>query len=193
MQKKLFTIVLAALCLNFKTQAQNNQTSLKSLSIGDTIPKSIWKMPMQVVNQSDHQQKITLNNYRGKVIILDFWATWCSSCIKHFLKADSLEKEFDQDLQIILVNSITGTGDTESKVYSFYAKWNNNHIHPLVMPSIFGDTVLKQLFPHSFIPHYVWIGSDGKVKAITSSEEVTSQNIQLLINHTELHLPIKKH
>lgn len=190
---KLKIIVLATLCLNFKTQAQNNQTSLKSLSIGNSIPESVWNTPMQVFNQTDHKKTITLNNYRGKALILDFWATWCSSCINHFLKADSLEQEFNKSLQIILVNSITGTGDTESKVYSFYAKWNSNHAKPLVLPSIYVDTVLKQLFPHSFIPHYVWIGSDGKIKAITSSEEVTSQNIWELIDHTELHLPVKKH
>jgi thiol-disulfide isomerase/thioredoxin len=193
MKKIILFIVLAALCQNFISQAQGLNHDTKPLSIGDTMPDSIWNMPFQAVNHDQSKKSVKLNEYKGRPIILDFWATWCSSCINHFPKMDSLEKEFGQSLQIILVNSITGTGDTEAKVNTFFNTWNSNHTKRLIVPSIFGDAALKRLFPHSYIPHYVWIGSDGKIQAITSSEEITSKNIQLLINHTALNLPIKKH
>lgn len=34
-----------------------------------------------------------------------------------------------------------------------------------------------KLFPHHFIPYYVWVGPEGKVMAFTSSEMITPGNI----------------
>src|SRR5690606_22197853 len=65
--------------------------SITALNIGDQIPDALWNTPLQVINHPDGKDYITLNDYRDrKLIILDFWATWCGSCIKNFPKLDSL-------------------------------------------------------------------------------------------------------
>jgi hypothetical protein len=46
---------------------------------------------------------------------------------------------------------------------------------------VFGDTVLVKLFPHRVLPHYVWVGGDGLVLAITESKEVTAENVRRLL------------
>ncbi|HAT92785.1 MAG TPA: TlpA family protein disulfide reductase, partial [Sphingobacterium sp.] len=51
-------------------------THIKSLQIGDNIPEELWHLPLQIVNHPDRKGTTTLNDYRGKLIILDFWATW---------------------------------------------------------------------------------------------------------------------
>src|SRR5690606_24297636 len=56
--------------------------NVKPLQIGDTIPEELWHLPLQVVNHPDGKDTITQNDYRDKLIILDFWATWCAPCVK---------------------------------------------------------------------------------------------------------------
>lgn len=194
MRKLTLCVLMATLCLFLEkdAKAQDPQKNdIKPLKVGDKIPDVIWHMPLQVVNHPEEKKTITLNDYKGKPIILDFWATWCSSCIQEFPKLDSIQKK-NKKLQIILVNSIKGTGDNETKITTFFTKWNLNHQKPLVIPSVINDTILKSAFPRSFLPHYVWISAEGEIKAITSSAYLTNKNIKKFINKAALNLPRKE-
>src|SRR5690606_538187 len=82
--------VLTSMCLYAVKQVSAQQAEpaatavadIKPLQIGDTIPEYLWQLPLQVVNHPKGQETITLNKHRGKLIILDFWATWCVLCLK---------------------------------------------------------------------------------------------------------------
>lgn len=154
-----------------------NASTPKPLNIGDTIPYIILT---DVVNFP--VSKIQLSNLKGKVIVLDFWATWCGSCIKKLPMVDSVQRKFKDSIQIILVNSITGTGDTKEKVLSFFNKKIVPNQKSFTVPIAPEDTLLRQLFPHTYLPHYVWIDANGKVIGITSSEGFTNENILASLN-----------
>lgn len=162
---------------------------IKPLQIGDTIPEELWDMPMQVINHPEGKDTIALNDYRGKLIILDFWATWCGSCVKAFPKLDSLNFSLKEDIQFVLVNSIEGTGDSYEKVGTFISNLES----AISLPFVVNDKVLKQVFPRKFIPHYVWIGKEGVVRAITSSQEVTRDNIFGVVDGRNVELKLKEH
>jgi DsbE subfamily thiol:disulfide oxidoreductase len=50
-------------------------------------------------------KKISLKDYRGKVVFLNFWATWCESCRDEMPSMERLYKEFKgQGLEIVAVN-----------------------------------------------------------------------------------------
>lgn len=44
---------------------------------------------------------VSLNTYRGKYVLLDFWGHWCSPCIKSFPKLKQLQQSYGDDLVII--------------------------------------------------------------------------------------------
>jgi len=49
--------------------------------------------------------KISLSNYKGRVIYLDFWATWCPPCRKSFPWMDDMQAQYDDaGLTIIAVS-----------------------------------------------------------------------------------------
>lgn len=151
------------------------------LKIGDKVPEEVWNLPLQVVNHPDGKEVITLNDYRGKLIILDFWATWCSSCVIYMPNILDLKSRFDDDINILLV-----THEDKRLTKDFLS--SNATMKPLGLSSIVDGKVLRDIFPHKSIPHYVWIDNEGMVQAVTASHQVTYSNIErsLKDNKSEL-------
>ncbi len=49
--------------------------------------------------------KVSLEQYRGKVVYVDFWASWCAPCVTGMPLIDELRKEFDpEDFAVVGVN-----------------------------------------------------------------------------------------
>lgn len=147
-----------------QTQSRNHlgaaerQTEIKPLEIGDTIPEQLWNLPLKVVNHPAGEDTITLNYYRDKkLIILDFWATWCVPCVKSLTQLDSASNVFGDDLAIL-----ASTYEEASVASQFLEKRNLK----LTSANARSNELLKSFFPHRMVPHQVWI-TDGMVKAIT--------------------------
>ena len=121
-------------------------------------------------------------------MILDFWATWCGACIESFPKMHELKKKFDGGLQVLLVNSYKD--DDETKVKSFFDKRKTRTGLNVKLPYVLNDTITKAYFPHSTIPHYVWLNKDRVVIAITGRTEVTEMNVSAFIEGRSVDLPI---
>lgn len=151
------------------------------LQVGDPIPDELWDMPLEVVNHPDGKEMIKLADYKGKLIILDFWASWCTPCIAAFPKGDSIQRQFGDDAQVLLVNSIKGTGDKKEKIDFIMANRKNPDGNRYVMPSVVEDTALKKAFPHKVIPHYVWLSGKGNVLAISNKIEPQSKDISKIL------------
>ena len=143
----------------------------KALKIGDSIPEEIWTAPLPMVNSPE--KITTLAKDRDKLILLDFWATWCGSCLKNFPKMDSLEKQFEGKLKVLPV-----TGEDLATLNKFFASKNGQRFKNLI--SVTRDPFLSKIFPHYAIPFIVWI-KDGKVLNTTDASQVTANNIQEIL------------
>ena len=80
--------------------------------------------------------KIKLSDYAGKVIILDFWATWCPPCKAEIPFFIELYKQYKKDGLVIIGAAL----DEKSKVVSFVKKNGVNY------PVGLGDQKLGQLY-----------------------------------------------
>lgn len=171
---------MAMLCLNFYAKAQDNKAidvTTKGLQIGQQVPNVILT---NLHNYKDASGKpaITakLSDFKGKLLILDFWATWCQPCVAMIPRMESLQKQFGSKMQFLSI-----TYQTEAEVLPFLEKLEKQQKEPFAIPQIVESKELHRLFPHAYLPHYVWIDREGIVKAITSLEEINEKSINAIL------------
>lgn len=62
---------------------------------------------------------LKLADYKGKTVLLNFWATWCAPCVKEMPSLDRLQAEVGKDRFVVLPLSLDGP--SRPKVAPFYA------------------------------------------------------------------------
>jgi thiol-disulfide isomerase/thioredoxin len=78
--------------------------------------------PFKYYDLNEHRE-INSDELKGKVIVLNFWATWCPTCVKE-LKPYSMAAEYftnNNEVKFIAINA-GGEGDTEEKIRYFLNK-----------------------------------------------------------------------
>ncbi len=68
--------------------------------------------------QSADDKPIKLSDLRGKVLLLNFWATWCAPCVKEMPSLDRLQAALPRDKYLVVPLSIDGP--SRPKVAPFY-------------------------------------------------------------------------
>jgi thiol-disulfide isomerase/thioredoxin len=170
----------AIILLPLLGQSQLANEIIEPLQIGSKMPDIKLH---NILNENNDGQN--LGQYKGKLVILDFWNTTCLTCIKRFGKIDSLQKQFSGKIQIIAVNK-----ETSEKTEAFFAKRKGLKIPSI--PFVTGDTLLSKMFPYIFVPHHVWIDQNGIVRYITNEWNLNDKNIREFLNGKELALSEKK-
>ncbi|WP_438424981.1 TlpA family protein disulfide reductase [Aquimarina macrocephali] len=123
--KKVTLIVLSCLIITIVTSSCNkkethNQNSAiansKTTNTSDTITKvKAPEIELKEIYNKPGNILPTLTSLKGKIVILDFWATWCAPCIKEFPKNNTLYNKYkDKGVHFIAV-----TRDSKEKVENF--------------------------------------------------------------------------
>ena len=69
----------------------------------DPSVKKGVKAPIATISSLDGHS-ISLSQYEGKVVLVNFWATWCGPCRKELPQLESLQREFGGGFVVLAVN-----------------------------------------------------------------------------------------
>ena len=175
-------IGIPAMLLPLLSAAQ--PASVKPLTVGDIVPDITIE---NVYNYSS--SSMALSRPESKLTVIDFWATWCGSCVGTFSKMHALKKEFGNSLQVLFIDA--DKKDTPKKVSAFFENRQKRTGEAFTLPYALQDSVMEKFFPHQTIPHCVWLDSTLRVIAITGHEQVTGNNIEKYLSGSMLSLPVK--
>jgi thiol-disulfide isomerase/thioredoxin len=104
-------------------------------------------------------QELRLADYKGKVILLDFWATWCGPCKYEIPGFVQLQEQYGrQGLQVIGIS----VDDTADKLPPFVEQFKMNYP---VLVGLGRDDVQQAYGPIYGIPVNVLISRDGRICA----------------------------
>lgn len=113
------------------------------------------------LNEEKHQNidlKELIKKYKGKVIFIDFWATYCQPCIKEFPYVKELQKQLRKEkFEIVFISTDRNAYQWETTIKKFQIYGD----HYLANPKIKED-VKKKLNLVS-IPRYVLINKKGRI------------------------------
>lgn len=101
-------------------------------------------------------KNVSLSDYKGKVVIIDFWATWCAPCRKGIPDLIELQKKYKKKVAVIGI-SLDGA-NTKAGVPDFVNKMGINY--PVVY---FNDKVLSDYGGINAIPTTFIIDKKGNI------------------------------
>jgi len=132
-------------------------------------------------------QRISMDELAGKVVLIDFWATWCAPCREALPHMREIAKKFQGQPLVML--SISLDSD-EQKWKDFVAK--NEMTWPQYRDGEFTGTIAK-MFGVAAIPHTFTIDADG----VLQDEHIGDASIEgklkkLIARARELPAPAKK-
>ncbi len=114
-------------------------------------------VPMSAEDAGVCDAKVALSDCKGKVIILDFWATWCVPCKAEIPGFVDLQAKYGANGLQILGLSVD---DPVAKLKPYVAEMKMNYP---VLQGLGHDDVLDAYAPIASIPTSVVIGRDGKI------------------------------
>lgn len=116
-------------------------------------------------------ETFTLSDQKGQVILMNFWATWCTNCVKEMPAIEKLYEEYGDQIVIVGVN----VGEDEDTVDTFVEA--KNYSFPIAYDA---DSEVSNLYPSAGIPYTVIIGKDGIVtETFLGAKDADSQYTKL--------------
>ena len=100
--------------------------------------------------------KISLSSFKGKVVLLNFWATWCGPCKAEIPAFVELQQQYEGDLVILGLS----VDDPPDKAKAFATQYKVNY--PMVL-GLGHDEIQDAYGPIYGIPASFLISRDGKV------------------------------
>ena len=147
-------VLMAALALLLGLAANAPAKTPVKLTVGDVAP--------QFALGDLQGQPFDLKAQRGKIILVDFWASWCAPCILAIPHLSQLQKKYGargfQVVGVSMDDSANTTKETMRKIRFNY-------------PVVLGDAKLGNLYGGVLgLPLQFLVGADGKILAIRSGE-----------------------
>jgi thiol-disulfide isomerase/thioredoxin len=103
-------------------------------------------------------KEVRLSDFRGRVVLLNFWATWCPPCVREMPSLDRLHAELGQDVDVLAVSEDSGGAEAVTR---FLAKT------PVRSMTLYLDRQkrLERAFDTRALPTTFIIDQDGRIRA----------------------------
>ena len=142
-------ISVVALLLGVLTSQWIYRTSLANDPAIKAFFANPWKTP--------DGKSVNTDDWRGKVLVVNFWASWCPPCVEEMPTLDKLQQEFSSKNVLFVGIGI----DSPSNIRQFLE--NTPVSYPIVIGGLEGSTLSKQMGnSQGALPYTIVVDARGK-------------------------------
>jgi cytochrome c biogenesis protein CcmG/thiol:disulfide interchange protein DsbE len=136
----------------------NIQTVTASSSMEDKKSKGKNIAPNFTVTDINGVSR-SLSDFRGKVVILNFWASWCPPCIKEFPAFIQVANEYPSDVILLAISS-----DHDTPAMMRFLKKLKDLPFNMVIAQDKGGVITQRQYQTFRLPETFLIGVDGRIE-----------------------------
>lgn len=171
------TLLIMLLFISFSLNADWQQPELSHNLTA--VKKSIQASDFEL--QDMDEETVKLSDYRGKVVLLNFWATWCPPCIREMPSMERLHQQVNaEDFKVIAVNQM----EDADEVFAFTGQLE---IYPTFEILFDKTSSVSQEYSVRGLPTTYLIDKKGKIRyrAVGGREFDHAEVIKLINNLIE--------
>ena len=184
--RRLVSIAVACLAVMSAADAEDSplvaaaKQAQRQRQVGARFPET---PEVRTVRWYNSKRK-TLREFRGQVVLVDFWATWCGPCVTAQPKLQALAKSFGPEgFALVLIHSRNTRSpgshaiDTpaEEVLPAFLAK------HKIEVPVAIAETNELESFGIRGYPHYIMLDRNGRIRYNHPGIPPTESEIRTLL------------
>ncbi|MGC1274140.1 MAG: TlpA disulfide reductase family protein [Planctomycetaceae bacterium] len=132
----------------------------------DSPPETAAAAPIELQEVTPEELNKLVAENPGKVVLFDFWATWCIPCLKQYPHTVELSEKYADDLVVYSVSMDMNDDETLSLVKEKLGEWPAGNVRTLInAQEPLEDAFTAYEITDGALPHYKVFGRDGKVAA----------------------------
>lgn len=147
-------------------KVETNQATSNNISYSDSL-----------VDQ--HDELFSFDDYKGKVVFLNFWATWCPPCQKELPEIQTLYEKYKNSKDVAVV-TVVMPGGREMDAKGIKEFLNE---HNYTMPVIFDDGRLSREYEITSLPTTYMLDRDGNKYGVVVGQ-LTADMMENIIDRT---------
>ena len=169
-----FTIMSKDAAGNEATSAASQTfTTLTPIPIGSKVGN---RAPDFTLKNLDGQN-VTLSSFRGKIVVVNFWATWCGPCMKELPFFQAISDNWSaQDLKILAINH----KETRNQVLSELT--GEGYTFTILLNPAGEVSALYGITPTTSIPRTFFIDADGIIRKVQEDSFQSRTEIENILN-----------
>ncbi len=153
---------------DYKREQEQKRLNEKNLAIGNPAP--------DIILPDTEGEQLSLSSFRGNVVLIDFWASWCTPCRAANKKLTGIYEKYNPKGFEIYGVSLDRNRDNWLEAIK-----QDNITWPQVSDLRFMNSPVVTLYNISDIPHTVLVGRDGSIIArgfsIDDLENLLAENL----------------
>lgn len=157
--RRIMTLLIALVALGAGIWAIVNNLSNAELKSSNPIRAGAEAPDFTAVNSKGEQ--VRLSDYRGKTVMINFWASWCTPCVREMPLVHELAQQHRNDVETLFVN----VGESKGTISEFLKS------HQFDFPVILDATgKISSLYRITGLPATLLIDQTGQLRHILLGE-----------------------
>lgn len=145
------TAALLTACGSKNNQSDTDQSSVAEQTEPNEMKEADYVEQASFVNMSG--DTVQVSDFKGKVVLIDFWETWCKPCLALFPTMQKMQEEYPDDFVVLAVNP--GFADSEEDARNFIAE------HDYDFRYLLDSNDLNEKLGVQSIPFKVYVDAEG--------------------------------